>query len=493
MASKTLYGCAALGKFGGNMKKSHSSGLFLLISSMLAASMFMVPLSGQATYSFSGYVLDSNGHGVAGAYVNFNGVIPTAQTNSQGYYVTSAPAGSYQMYVWPPFDSNYINYDESGVQVSSNLVKNVTLQTGYKISGYVINASGSPMVGASVLFKTAGRVYGSGWFTNSLGYYYINVPEGTYTIDAHPQTAYNPSYNGPCTPFTTYYEYSFAVNSNLNKNITVSTAQPTPAPTAPPTSAPTTNPTQNPTPTPTPKPILPSTTLSISTEASSYQVGSTLTVKGNLTSQSETPFSGETVVLSSSLDGGETWLPVGSGKTDASGQYSIQWLIQASGTFSLKAEWAGNNAYSGSNAITAVSFLPYSDQAVFFVESNSTITELKFDSQNRILSFNVTGESGTKGQTQVTVAKTLVADGADFAVALDGKEMVYSVTSSSDYWILEFTYSHSTHQVTVNTVSQARIVTGVDDGSFILGVVLAAVVAALIAGALVFKRRTRKA
>ena len=108
----------------------------------------------------------------------------------------------------------------------------MTLDTGFKISGDVINSIGTPMVGASVLFKTSNGIYGSGYFTNSLGYYYINVPAGTYKIDAHPQTAFNPSFTGPCTPFPTYYEYNFAVSGNINKNIIVggteSTATPTP-------------------------------------------------------------------------------------------------------------------------------------------------------------------------------------------------------------------------------------------------------------------------
>jgi hypothetical protein len=116
-----------------------------------------------------------------------------------------------------PYDSNYLNGDEAGFTVTSDVTKNMTLQTGFKISGYVINSIGTPMVGASVLFKTSNGIYGSGYFTNSLGYYFINVPAGTYIIDAHPQTAFNPSYTGPCTPFPTYYEYNFAVSGNINK------------------------------------------------------------------------------------------------------------------------------------------------------------------------------------------------------------------------------------------------------------------------------------
>jgi outer membrane protein assembly factor BamB len=110
------------------------------------------------------------------------------------------------------------------------------LPTSLKISGYFINSIGTPMVGASVLFKTGNIVFGSGYFTNNLGYYFINVPAGTYTIDAYPQSAFNPSYTGLFTPFSTYYEYNFAVCENINRNIIVGGAQPTTTPT--PTAAP---------------------------------------------------------------------------------------------------------------------------------------------------------------------------------------------------------------------------------------------------------------
>ena len=350
------------------------------------------------------------------------------------------------------------------------------------------------MVGASVLFKTGNQVYGSGWYSKSNGYYYISVPAGTYTIDAHPQTAFNPSFTGPCTPFTTYYEYNYAVNSNTNKNITVnSSPTPTPQSTSLPTPAPTNQPTQNTTPTPTPtKPALPSTKISISTEGSTYQVGSTLSVKGKLSDLKGNALDDKTVILSSSLDGGVSWEQVGSGKTDATGQYNVQWLIQASGTFKLKAEWAGTNSLSSSSVTTAVSFLPVEDQTVFFVESNSTVTALKFDSENHMLSFNVTGEAGTKGQTQVTVAKTLVANAADLTVALDGKQMVYTVTSSGNYWILEFTYSHSTHQVIINTAAAEANQNQTTDNTMVLVGIVAIITIVALAGALVFRRNHKK-
>jgi outer membrane protein assembly factor BamB len=194
--------------------------------------MYNILSPSSAPFKISGYILDSNGRGISGAYIIFNNVsTPSVSTDYSGYYVMPAPAGTYHINVWPPFDSNYINYDEPGFVVGSDMTKNITLSSGCKVSGYISNSSGTPMVGASVLFYSNGKIYGSGWFTNNLGYYFLSVPAGTYTIDAHPQTRFNPNYPGPVTDFPTYYEYNFTVNRNTVKNITVGGFSPSPSPT----------------------------------------------------------------------------------------------------------------------------------------------------------------------------------------------------------------------------------------------------------------------
>ncbi len=162
----------------------------------------------------SGYVLDQNGCGIAGANVIFNvpSIVPSVWTNQSGYYEMSAPAGTYHINVWPPFNSNYINYDESGFQVAaSDINKNITMYLGYKVSGYIVDSQGVPVNGAAVLLDN----YGSGWFSKADGYYFLNVPAGTYTLKVQPRVGTN---------FPSYYEYSFAVSCDIAKNITVGSA-----------------------------------------------------------------------------------------------------------------------------------------------------------------------------------------------------------------------------------------------------------------------------
>src|SRR3989304_10093657 len=138
--------------------------------------------SSEPSFNISGYVLDADGHGVAGAMIIFNvpQIVPAVYSDSSGHYVISAPAGTYHVNVWPPFDSNYINYDEPGFVVGSDMTKNITLQSGYKVSGYIAFSNGTPVVGAAVLFRDSVNTFGSGWFSNSVGYYFLSVPAGTY-------------------------------------------------------------------------------------------------------------------------------------------------------------------------------------------------------------------------------------------------------------------------------------------------------------------------
>ena len=177
--------------------------------------------------------------------------VPSVYSNQSGYNEIHPPAGTYYINVWPPFDGNYIRYDEPSFNVNSDTSKNITLNSGYKISGFLSDSSGAPVVGAVVFFNN----YGSGWFSTSADYYFLSAPAGTYTIDANPRVG---TYSGPTTSFQTYYEYNFVVVGNTQKNITVNTqtATPTPSPqpstpiaTIPPTPAPTSKPTPVPTPT----------------------------------------------------------------------------------------------------------------------------------------------------------------------------------------------------------------------------------------------------
>jgi hypothetical protein len=195
--------------------------------------------------------------------------------------------------------------------------------------------------------------------------------------------------------------------------------------------------------------------MSISVDASSAVVGSAVNVKGRLLDSNGNPLQDKSVTLSYAVAGSTSWVPIASDTTNAGGEYSIQWINTASGTFTLKAEWNGNDDYLGASSTTTLSFLPYENQNVLFVESNSTVSALAFNSTNSELSFTVSGISGTIGYVKATIAKSLVSNAENIKVYLDGNQLDYEVTSNSNSWLLTFTYQHSTHQVRINLATNA--------------------------------------
>jgi hypothetical protein len=161
--------------------------------------------------------------------------------------------------------------------------------------------------------------------------------------------------------------------------------------------------------------------ISIIAEPLSTVTGSPVNVFGTLTDTNGDALQNKTIVLSYIFSGLDSWVPISSDLTDEQGKYAIQWVNSASGTFTLKAEWSGDETNDGTSNQTSLSFLPYQNQQTFIFESNSTIYDLDFNATASSLTFNVTGPSGTTGYVKVTIAKSLVANAADIKVHLDGK------------------------------------------------------------------------
>ena len=229
--------------------------------------------------------------------------------------------------------------------------------------------------------------------------------------------------------------------------------------------------------------------ISISTELSSILAGSAVNVIGTLSDSNRTPLQSELVVLSYTFEGIDSWIPITSGLTNEAGEYNIQWINSASGTFTLKTEWNGNATSTGISNTTTLSFVPYQSQQIFFVESNSTVSALAFNSTSSELSFTVIGPSGTSGYVKATIAKSITTNGEDTKVYLDGKQLNYSVISTDDSWLITFSYSHSTHQISMylgaNTSSTKLL--GVD--YVFWGVIITLTFAGAIIGVVIWRRR----
>ena len=85
----------------------------------------------------------------------------------------------------------------------------------------------------------------------------------------------------------------------------------------------------------------------------------------------------------------------------------------------------------------------------FLIESNSTISALTFNATTSEISFTINGTSGTTGYVKATISKNLMPSGENIKIYMDEKPVNYTITSNGDWWVITFTYQHSTHQVKI--------------------------------------------
>jgi len=237
----------------------------------------------------------------------------------------NAPAGQYQVDVWPPFNSHYIFFEQKYLTVNSDIQMNITLQTGYRLSGVITTSSGAPVSGAVVWLDNPaqGNHYFCGWYSKDNGSYFVTAPAGTYTLKIQPKTGLSfPSYSEVVT-----------ITGDLVKNIVIGSSINAQDPNAAKTSV-----------------------LSLSVGSNSFAVGSILHLSGKLLGQDGSPSAGKTIILSYAVANTNVYTQIGSGTTDSAGLYKIDWVVPASGTFTLKVEWVGNSEYFPASSTTTITF-----------------------------------------------------------------------------------------------------------------------------------------
>lgn len=236
------------------------------------------------------------------------------------------------------------------------------------------------------------------------------------------------------------------------------------------------------------------TSLSISTGASSAFVGYTVDISGKLQDLYGNSVKDQSVVLYYTFPAANTWVPVTSDTTDLDGKYQIKWIPPATGYFTLKAEWSGNSTFLGADDVISLGSIPYQDMFVFSVESNSSISALTFNSTSSELSFNVSGETGTKGYVKVIIAKSLVSDVAKIKVHLDSTLKEYTATPLGGSWLLYVSYEHSLHKVTVGLGAIPPATGGTPGIDALTAALLVAVLGiGLLTAVILVRRRKRSA
>ena len=223
--------------------------------------------------------------------------------------------------------------------------------------------------------------------------------------------------------------------------------QVTPSPAPSPTYSP--SPTASPTPTQTPTPNKPTPTIAVSCQSTSTANNFRVEINGIL-SGNGAGLANKAVQLYYSNNGGSSWESLTMVNTANDGKFTAVWMPSVSGISLIKAVCEGNTEYNQASTIVNFAVTPAPKQSVFSVTSNSTITQLGFNSATKELSFNATGPSGTKGYVSINIPKTLVNDFSDLKVYLDGNEVTFTGELQIDTWIITFYYEHSTHTIVMD-------------------------------------------
>jgi hypothetical protein len=230
--------------------------------------------------------------------------------------------------------------------------------------------------------------------------------------------------------------------------------------------------------------------ISLSTSSPSTSVGYKVTISGKLFDKWGENVQDQTIMLSYIFAGLQDWIPITSTSTDSLGNYQAIWIPAATGSFTLKASWAGNSTWWGNTISTAITSLPYGSQYIFTVESDSNVQELSFNATTRKLSFTTTGSNDIQGYARVTIPRNLVASGGNIKAYIDNAPAPCGIASEDDSYVVTLSYAHSTHVVTISLgSSSASFIDTLPGKIAIFGVPIAALVAA---AAIYLLRKKRK-
>ncbi|MFQ5710885.1 MAG: hypothetical protein ACE5GD_03800 [Candidatus Geothermarchaeales archaeon] len=184
------------------------------------------------------------------------------------------------------------------------------------------------------------------------------------------------------------------------------------------------------------------------TPSSSFS-GFKVDISGSLTHLNGSGIPGAKVLLSYRVGGGEAWFEVPSATSDLEGDFSAVWTPPAMGNYIFRAVLEPST-WIGREQLWNLTVTPFRNRYAFPVLSNSTVSNLIYDSMRNELRFTVSGPPGTLGYSSIIIAEDLAPGVTDIRVYLDGDRIGFNHRYVDDSWLLRFTYSHSVHAVTIS-------------------------------------------
>lgn len=210
------------------------------------------------------------------------------------------------------------------------------------------------------------------------------------------------------------------------------------------------------TPKPNPNETRTPTSLAVSCKSSATISRVNAEIKGYLLADGNA-LAGKSVLISYSVTGGRTWVDLTLIKTDEHGNYAVIWMPEVTGDYLIKATFDGDLTYLDATTIVNFAVATFEQEKTFSLTSNSTVTQLSFDSNRSQLTFGVSGPSGSTGYVNLYVQKSLMPETSNLIVYLDNIQLDYTTESDGDSWVILFSYSHSDHRVTVDLTGTAGL------------------------------------
>jgi hypothetical protein len=234
------------------------------------------------------------------------------------------------------------------------------------------------------------------------------------------------------------------------------------------------------------------TSLSILLGASAAAPGSSVDIHGNLTGI-RGPIIGADVVISFRVPGSDAWTTITSAKTDSSGTFAAVWILQATGNFTIQANWAGNDVQDTGYATAFLMSVAQGANSIW-VGSATVISGLSFDSGTRILSFNLSPPAVAGSMVTIYVPKTLADLTQKVQLKVGDTFVAYTVEDANAAWLVSFSLpsdSSSLLQVVFGPLATTGSNGSVPTVFLEIGALL---LAAAVAGAvmLFWNRRTKR-
>jgi len=202
-----------------------------------------------------------------------------------------------------------------------------------------------------------------------------------------------------------------------------------------------------------------------------YKPGDDVKIEGSVWSGLVTELGGANLISIQVLDNNGTIVNDGKAQVSGDGQYGTDFTLPdnaITGAYTINAKIDVSADLVGSltlktqaNLQSSAKFVVVSPNAFavkaegkdFDVKlaSNSNVSNLQFDEQAKKISFTVSGETGTKGTTDITIPKSLLS--GNISVMIDGQVMsqtdVIETANTQDETTLEINYHHSTHTIEI--------------------------------------------